>query len=132
MVFWWCAMQSCGYIPKFWRSILSPFSGLRWRHSLHDAATSHLITVCGKKFCRESSTWERKIQSALLVIDFCHTYCPHLNLFLCNNSFLDQSFRIFVQNRWCVLYLTVHQGLSEHRFINFIVAIASVAHLEIK
>ena len=55
----------------------------------------------------------------------------HLNFFRCNNSFLDESFSIFVQNMWCVLYFTVHQRLSEHRFIDFIVAITSVAHLKI-
>jgi hypothetical protein len=45
---------------------------------------------------------------------------------------LDESFSIFFQNMWCVLYFTVHQRLSEHRFIDFIVAITSVAYLKIK
>ena len=56
----------------------------------------------------------------------------HLNFFWCNNSILDESFSIFVQNMWCVPYFTVHQRLSEHRFIDFIVAITSVAYLEIQ
>jgi len=56
----------------------------------------------------------------------------HLNFFRCNNSFLDESFRIFVQNVWCVPYFTVHQRLSEHRLVNFIVAITSVAYLKIQ
>ena len=54
----------------------------------------------------------------------------YIKVFLCDDSFLDQLICILLQNNWLLTNLLVHQWLSKHRLVNFIMAVTSVAHLQ--
>ena len=56
-------------------------------------------------------------------------YSTHLIFLVCNSSVLDQLIAVFLQNVRHAADLLVHERLCEHRLINLIVTIATIANL---
>lgn len=58
------------------------------------------------------------------------TLCPDLILLACDNSLSDEFLSVFLQHRFLLLDLLVHQRLREHGLVHLIMAVTAITHLQ--
>lgn len=60
------------------------------------------------------------------------SFCFYLVLLSANGTLCDELLCVFLQHRFLLLDLLVHQGLREHGLVHFVVTHSAVAHLYAK